>query len=239
MSNIIFNVVIAPRPVLEALLDEAGEVDFARVSPLPPHLRDLDSSAHGDPRLDQKWAWVDEHWWAAKGWDPTFEDEPDPETGWPVLRFWTKNEAPVPVFAALSAKFPADEVRVRYADSDAFGYAPHDIRFKGGATVVDYAPESDSPEAMELASQVVYGVSYEVAQAADRELPLRQPGIVQFSVDLSDIEPEIVAIPPFPDLRLVTSNGDPHTDGDKDSRKDTDENTRKDSGKAHDEGTGA
>lgn len=141
------------------LKDMSGRiVDFAMVIPEPanmfhggcdmkhPH-RDADGNA-----LECWYSWNIDNWgtkWGA--YDHSIEPAPGDLCR---VQFDTAWSHPVPVIAALAAKFPDEEISVVYADED-LGSNCGRYKIKGDETYDEYFPEYGD-ESLELAASVKY-----------------------------------------------------------------------------------
>ena len=130
MPNYMQTILRANQPVLDALLDKQGDVDFNTMVPMPANIwpGDITLNEHGDwvpadainpEQYVGTWHdWSRLNWgtkWNAIAWDKgTGEHTKTPGE----LRFQTAWNHPAPVIAALSRKFPDEAIRVAYADED-------------------------------------------------------------------------------------------------------------------------
>lgn len=166
MSNHITTEITAAKHVAQALLSEElddGEfpvVDFKRIIPEPDNLETGGCNGSHDPGIVCWYEWKVENWgtkWNA--YDARILADVD---GMTKLRFDTAWSHPRPIIDKLSAMFPDETIRVRYADED-LGSNLGTYTIRGGAMSDPNFPEY-GPEAKDLAAQIKYGQTYAECQ---------------------------------------------------------------------------
>lgn len=190
MPNHITNVVTAPRAVLEALLNDKGEVDFERVVPRPANIETGGCPHYGDGLLpdgtDPKTGLVCWYWWASNAWGTkwnAYESEVNLDAGW--VKFQTAWSTPGPVMDALSLQHPGAAIRVEYADED-YGFNVGTYDLLNGEPIAE-SDFTGTQEGRELAARLQYGMSDAEHQEAMRQDEIRW---AQDRLGKSDLTPE-------------------------------------------------
>lgn len=159
MPNHITNHVTASKEVIHALLNEGG-VDFSRIIP-PPDTENYKKEAcdhgysdHNHPQ-DCWLPWRTKHW--GTKWN-AYETELD--EGDLGVTFETAWSSPEPVLVTLSKLFPTEPIDVEYASEDTGGQVGM-YCLLDGKRVLEHLPTEYSREAMDMASEIRYGMTYE------------------------------------------------------------------------------
>lgn len=186
MPNHVTNIIEAPKEVLDYLrptrpateehFGRDDACDFDRVIPMPhwAHPRftatrsvhrndkgEITATGYGlDGYSPFDWA---RNWWGTK-WN-AYSVVRDTDT---VLRFETAWAHPDPVILVLSRLFPEATIRVKYADED-LGHNFGEYTITNGEIAAADLPGDGSPEALDFAARLVYGVSYAELQADEEE----------------------------------------------------------------------
>jgi hypothetical protein len=166
VPNHITNIINAESAVIHALLTEEG-VDFRRVIPTPEGYiegncshRHASTFAPGPETEPLCWyVWNREHWgtkWNAYSYEVR---EGDCE-----LKFETAWNHPWPVIEALSRRFPAETIHVRYADED-LGSNLGEYDMRDGQLVGERLITPGSDEANDFACLLVHGQTYDEFEA--------------------------------------------------------------------------
>lgn len=93
--------------------------------------------------------------WAREKWGTKWNAYDADRRSESVVRFDTAWSTPLPVIVALSQKFPADEIRIRWADED-FGNNVGDYTLKNGEPVAGGRIGDHSVEAHAIALELVH-----------------------------------------------------------------------------------
>lgn len=155
MPNHVTNRIEVDDPrVIRALLNERDEVDFNRLTPMPKEVENTTVGSSGfDPQDERGWyGWSLAHW--GTKWN-AYDTDLDGDNLW--VRFDTAWSHPSPIIEALSRLFPEAELRVEFADEN-FGCNVGRYTMRNGQPAKVELPVDSSPEALELASQIQYGL---------------------------------------------------------------------------------
>ncbi len=151
MPNHITTIITGPQQALSSLLDDIGRVDFEYLIPLPENYEQGGCTGQHAPGVVCWYSWNIENW--GTKWNAY-----DSEVTEGRVKFETAWSHPWPVMQALSLKHPDVEFEVKYADEDLGSNLGH-YRMKNGEQTGE-AFEPQSPEALEFASQLLYGKPY-------------------------------------------------------------------------------
>ena len=156
MPNHIINVITAPKHVIDALINDEGQVDFSRTIPEPENLErgGCDMRAVGGIHLDTRevcwYEWNTRNWgtkWNAYSTDRISDTEVKFETAW---------SHPEKIIEALTEKFPTETIEVKYADED-LGYNFGHYTVNGPSILEEHeTPESGTNEAVLWAYRLKY-----------------------------------------------------------------------------------
>jgi hypothetical protein len=165
MPNHVTNIVASKNPeIAEALLndvpDDSGKtvrtVDFEKIIPIPEgYIQEPCSHGHFGPTDPHRLCW---YVWNRANWGTKWNayDYEPVEGG---VRFDTAWSHPFPVVKRLSEMFPDDEIRVEFADED-LGSNQGAYTIRNGRILEAFGPPDGTPEAMDHAAQLKYGMTY-------------------------------------------------------------------------------
>lgn len=100
----------------------------------------------------KKYGACDWYGWTIANWGTKW-NAMDAEDDGEVISFLTAWCTPLPIIEKLSNKYPEAEFNVRYSDED-FGQNVGEYTFRAGEIVYEDCPESGSPEAYLMASEI-------------------------------------------------------------------------------------
>ncbi len=163
MANNVTTYVYASENVLKALINEAGEVDFSLLLPMPADddpvfTATLQETVRRDGSTDLWWDndgyspkdWAIDNW--GTKWN-AYRSVVDLDKG--VVKFNTAASTPYPVIKALSLKFPEDELIFAYADED-LGYNLGIYAMRGGLLIRSVKLEEGSDDALAVAEAIAF-----------------------------------------------------------------------------------
>lgn len=149
MPNHVTTIINAPKPVIDALVNDEGHVDFARLIPEPANLEQGGCTGTHAPGVICWYSWNTRNWgvkWNAYSTERISDTEVKFDTAW---------SHPEPIIKALTEKFPTETIEVKYADEDLGYYFAH-YTVKDSEVEEHEVPESGSMEAFLWSHQVKY-----------------------------------------------------------------------------------
>jgi hypothetical protein len=152
MPNYVTNVLQAPAHVIQSLAGAANEIDFNTVIPMPP------SIYRGPLRGKEAESYGSNNWyrWSIENWGTKWNvAKADVDQGAGTARFKTAWANPMPVYIALSKKFPENTIHVDYADEN-LGYNTGYFTLLNGAIVTESDFVGGSEEAKEFAKDLLH-----------------------------------------------------------------------------------
>lgn len=134
-------------------IDEDGHennFDFEKIIPMPPNIYRGNLSSEDEEKYGKENCW---YHWSIKNWGTKWNACDADNDGDGYIIFLTAWSAPIPIFKALSKKFPKITFNIRYADED-FGSNCGEITAKNGKLSV-YNPDDQTQEAFDLAAEIL------------------------------------------------------------------------------------
>lgn len=170
MPNHVTNVLHASQTVLDGItVEKDGErhVDFNLLIPMPDENDPIFTATRTEiPGFGTSWGFGGGHSpldWAVGNWGTKWNayetDISLVSEGVFRIKFETAWSHPNRIMAAIKKRWPEENILVWWADED-FGYNLGKYRIAGGEYHDVYAPSGGSPEALQLASHIIYQQSY-------------------------------------------------------------------------------
>lgn len=156
MPNWITNIVEAPEHVIDAMLNDEGQVDFNTIIPTP---EDVFQGALGNEERrkypgEKNWYEFNIANWGTK-WNASGTNRFSPTK----TTFETAWSNPIPIFVKLSEMFPEEDIYVAYADED-LGNNCGAYKLNNGEIVYSPNIEPGSSIAYEFSSLIIYGTTF-------------------------------------------------------------------------------
>lgn len=159
MPNHVTNIVVAQKEVIDALLNEKGRVDFEQIIPMPKIIYRGALSLEDEIRLQGR----DWYTWSIANWGTKWNAYDSEHPSDTKVQFDTAWAHPALVIIALSSLFPEDTISVKYADED-LGYNLGKYTIRNGVYLTEDLFVEGSPDALDFASQIKHGMSYQALQ---------------------------------------------------------------------------